>query len=216
MPPRADAVRNRERVLAAARDAFATDGPGVSLDDVARRAGVGAGTVHRHFPTKDALFVAVIADRLHRLAAEAGNLAGAEDPGAAFFAFFAELADQARENLALSAALAAATDRAATDRAATDRAATDRAATDALRAAGAPLAEALAVLLTRAQDARAVRADITVGDLHAILAGALLAEQRLDPASRGRGVRVVADGLRVPRADQSTAATSSSTSTGNA
>jgi AcrR family transcriptional regulator len=201
MPPRADAVRNRERVLAAARDAFATDGPGVSLDDVARRAGVGAGTVHRHFPTKDALFVAVIADRLHRLAAEAGNLAGAEDPGAAFFAFFAELADQARENLALSAALAVAG---------------DGAATDALRAAGAPLAEALAVLLTRAQDARAVRADITVGDLHAILAGALLAEQRLDPASRGRGVRVVADGLRVPRADQSTAATSSSTSTGNA
>jgi AcrR family transcriptional regulator len=200
MPPRADAVRNRERVLAAARDAFAADGPAVSLDDVARRAGVGAGTVHRHFPTKDALFVAVIADRLQRLAADAGNLAGAEDPGAAFFAFFAELADQARENLALSAALAVAG---------------DGAATDALRAAGAPLAEALAVLLTRAQDARAVRADITVGDLHAILAGALLAEQRLDPASRGRGLRVVADGLRVPQPDQPTAATSSS-SMGNA
>jgi AcrR family transcriptional regulator len=179
MSPRADAVRNRERVLAAARDAFATDGPSVSLDDVARRAGVGAGTVHRHFPTKDSLFVAVIAGRMRQLATDAESLAGAADPGAAFFAFFAELAGQARENLALSAAV------------------TDSA--DAVREAAEPLAAALAVLLTRAQDAGAVRADITVTDLHAITAGALLAEQRLDPASRGRALRVVTDGLSTRR-----------------
>jgi AcrR family transcriptional regulator len=179
MSPRADAVRNRERVLAAARDAFSADGPSVSLDDVARRAGVGAGTVHRHFPTKDSLFVAVIAGRLRQLATDAEGLAGAADPGAAFFAFFAELADQARENLALSAAV------------------TDSA--DAVRGAGEPLAAALAVLLTRAQEAGAVRADITVTDLHAIMAGVLLAEQRLDPASRGQALRVVADGLATRR-----------------
>jgi transcriptional regulator SbtR-like protein len=80
----------------------------------------------------------------------------------------------ARENLALSAAV------------------TDSA--DAVREA----AEPLAVLLTRAQHAGAVRADITVTDLHAILAAALLAELRLGPASRGRALRVVTDGLAGP------------------
>ncbi|MFD6451097.1 helix-turn-helix domain-containing protein, partial [Nocardia sp. NPDC060220] len=59
-PLRADARRNRERVLAAAQEAFAAEGISVPLDDIARRAGVGAGTVYRHFPTKEALFTAAI------------------------------------------------------------------------------------------------------------------------------------------------------------
>jgi AcrR family transcriptional regulator len=168
--------------LVAARDAFAAEGPSVSLDDVARRAGVGPGTVHRHFPSKNDLFVAVIADRMRQLATEAKSAAAAEDPGAAFFAFFERLAGQARENLALSAAVTVSA--------------------DAVREAGAPLEAALAVLLTRAQRTGNVRADITVADLHAIMAGALLMEQRLDPSSTGLGLRVVADGLRAqqPRA----------------
>src|SRR3954471_9683973 len=103
--PRADAVRNRQRVLSAARAAFAEQGPAVSLDDVARRAGVGAGTVHRHFPTKDALFAAVIADRLRELAGVARSLAGDAQPGRAFFDFFHRMAAEAAQNLALTAAL---------------------------------------------------------------------------------------------------------------
>src|SRR5579872_1691916 len=86
---RADAVRNRTKVLDAARAAFAAEGPAVPLDEIARRAGVGAGTVYRHFPTKEALFEAVIVDRLlaHAQDAEA-RLSGDGDAGGEFFGFF--------------------------------------------------------------------------------------------------------------------------------
>jgi len=173
--PRADAVRNRQRVLSAARDAFAEEGPGVSLDDVARRAGVGAGTVHRHFPTKDALFAAVIAGRLHELTEAGSDLAGAADPGAAFAGFFRRMAAEAAQNLALSAVL------------------TDPG--EAILAAGRDLEAAVAVLLRRAQAAGAVRADVTTEELHAIIAGAVVMEQRLPAASKGRGLQLLIDGL---------------------
>jgi AcrR family transcriptional regulator len=176
MSPRADAVRNRERVLAAAREAFAADGPSVSLDDIARRAGVGPGTVHRHFPSKQDLFTAVVTDRMRELAAEARQLAEADDAGSAFFTFFHRLAGQARENLALTAAVTLSD--------------------EVVRDSAAPLEEALAVLLVRAQQEGHVRGDVTVASLHALMAGALLMEQRLEPASRGLGLRIVADGLR--------------------
>lgn len=183
-PLRADARRNRERVLAAAREVFATEGPSVGLDEIARRAGVGAGTVHRHFPTKEELFKAVIADRLLDLATQAEALGGATDPGAAFFAFFHRLAAEARPNLALSAAL-------------TDGAGHDAALGESILQAGQSLQRALAVLLDRAQRAGAVRADIDAADLHAIIAGALVMEQQLaSPSAAGRGLAVVAAGLR--------------------
>src|SRR5438552_17829120 len=90
-PLRADARRNRERVLRAARDAFAESGYGVPLDDIAARAGVGPGTVYRHFPTKEALFQAVITARVTDLVAAARQRTADPDPGAAFFAFLAHL-----------------------------------------------------------------------------------------------------------------------------
>ena len=70
-PLRADAARNRENVLRAARDAFAESGYGVPLDEIAARAGVGPGTVYRHFPTKEALFEAVVTVRVQDLVADA-------------------------------------------------------------------------------------------------------------------------------------------------
>ncbi|GAA2343525.1 helix-turn-helix domain-containing protein [Dactylosporangium salmoneum] len=175
---RADAVRNRQRILAAARAAFAEEGPAVSLDDVARRAGVGPGTVHRHFPTKDALFAAVIADRLQELTTLAGELAGAPDAGEAFYAFFHRLAAEAAQNLALSAALTETTRLG-----------------EPIHEAGAALESAIATLLTRAQSAGAVRPDLTTTELHAVIAGALVMEQRLPESSKGRGLALVADGL---------------------
>ena len=63
---RADAARNRARVLEVAYETFAAEGLSVPIDEIARRAGVGAGTVYRHFPTKEALFPAVIDDRVRR------------------------------------------------------------------------------------------------------------------------------------------------------
>ena len=86
-PVRADAARNRARVLEVAYETFAADGLSVPIDEIARRAGVGAGTVYRHFPTKEALFQAVIADRMRHLIDDGRALLESERPGQALFTF---------------------------------------------------------------------------------------------------------------------------------
>ena len=73
--PRMDAQRNRERILEVAKDAFARSGAGTSLDDIAKQAGVGAGTLYRHFPTRDALLEAVYRTEVEKLAAAERKLA---------------------------------------------------------------------------------------------------------------------------------------------
>jgi AcrR family transcriptional regulator len=73
--PRMDAQRNRERILEVAKDAFARSGAGTSLDDIAKQAGVGAGTLYRHFPTRDALLEAVYRTEVGKLAAAERKLA---------------------------------------------------------------------------------------------------------------------------------------------
>jgi AcrR family transcriptional regulator len=73
--PRMDAQRNRERILEVAKDAFARSGAGASLDDIAKQAGVGAGTLYRHFPTRDALLEAVYRTEVEKLAAAERKLA---------------------------------------------------------------------------------------------------------------------------------------------
>jgi AcrR family transcriptional regulator len=145
---------------------------------IAERAGVGAGTVHRHFPTKEALIAAVVADRLAGLAERATELADAEQPTDAFFEFVRDLTAQARQNVVLSSALDA----------------TELAS--ARVTAGADLAGALEVLLERAQRAGGVRPDLTVTDLHAILSGVIAMERNLSPDHRGIGLDVVLAGLR--------------------
>src|SRR6476620_4963253 len=92
-PLRADAARNREKVLRAARDAFAESGYGVPLDEIAARAGVGPGTVYRHFPAKEALFQAVVTARIEDLIDNARARTDADDPGGAFFGFLARIAE---------------------------------------------------------------------------------------------------------------------------
>lgn len=79
-PRRADAQRNVERLIAAARVAFETHGPTAPLDDIARAAGVGPGTLYRHFPTRLALFEAVYRDNVERLCAEGARLSETEPP----------------------------------------------------------------------------------------------------------------------------------------
>src|SRR5919202_3018532 len=84
-PLRADARRNRERVIAAARAVFAEQGREAQVDDVARRAEVGVGTVYRHFPTKEALLEALAVDAFERICVIAReNLASVADPWEAF------------------------------------------------------------------------------------------------------------------------------------
>src|SRR5579864_3620494 len=78
--PRTDAQRNRERILEVAKEAFTRSGANASLDDIAKEAGVGAGTLYRHFPTRDALIEAVYRTEVERLAAAERKFAAAMSP----------------------------------------------------------------------------------------------------------------------------------------
>lgn len=183
-PLRADARRNREKVLRAAREAFAASGYGVPLDEIAARAGVGPGTVYRHFPAKDALFQAVVTARVEDLVADARGRARADDPGRAFFGFLARVAEEAAAKRDLPDAIAIA-----------------GSLQEALQAA-------LDLLLRRAQQAGAVRADIATGDLIVLFKGVIASigeasGDAVDPALRDRVFAVLADGLRSRRASPS-------------
>jgi AcrR family transcriptional regulator len=187
---RADARRNRERILAAADRVFAANGTAASTDDVARAAGVGIGTVFRHFPTKETLLEAVVLERLRRLAEDAEALSGAEDPGEAFFTFLTR------------AVAGSPTKRTYVDALTEAGASLDVATTPA----GQRLRRAIEALLSRAQRAGAVRTDIGAADVIAVLVGASRAAEFAghDAERRERAVAIVVDGLR-PLAARSTA-----------
>ncbi|SER85373.1 transcriptional regulator, TetR family [Lentzea xinjiangensis] len=168
---RADAARNREKVLSAARELFAEQGFDVPLDEIAARAGVGPGTVYRHFPTKQALFQAVTEARVRTMIESAA--APADDPGAALFAFLTRMAGEA---------------------------AAKRDLTDAITLPSELLDDlhrALGGLLHRAQGAGAVRADLTTGDLVALMKGMLRSLH--EGANPGVLLEIVLSGLQSSR-----------------
>jgi AcrR family transcriptional regulator len=181
-PPRADALRNRARVLEAAEAVFAARGTTASTEEVAREADVGIGTVFRHFPTKEALLEAVFVARLRRLAAEAEALASAADPGEAFFTFFGHVVGHAATKNTFGDALA--------------EAGIDMRETTAT--VGKDLKRVLAALLARAQEAGAVRRDVGLPEVMTLLVGASRAAEHAagDGAVRDRALAVVIDGLR--------------------
>ncbi|MFK4148986.1 TetR/AcrR family transcriptional regulator [Streptomyces sp. NPDC004065] len=90
-PMRADARRNYERLLRVAAEAFALHGENASLDDIAKRAGVGSGTLYRHFPNRRALLEAAYVDRIEAMAARAGELSRQLPPGEALTRWLEEL-----------------------------------------------------------------------------------------------------------------------------
>jgi AcrR family transcriptional regulator len=106
-PRRADAQRNHEKILEAAEEIFALDGVAVPIDIVAERAGVGIGTLYRHFPTKESLYEAIVLTRLNDLLriADAAVQDSTTQPGAALDAFLREFARQASEKRDLFEAL---------------------------------------------------------------------------------------------------------------
>ncbi|MEV4533738.1 TetR/AcrR family transcriptional regulator [Asanoa sp. NPDC049518] len=177
---RADGVRNRRRVLDAAMAAFATDGLSIPVAEVARRAGVGTGTVSRHFPTKESLYEAIVSTRVAEIVGRAEELAATHPPGEAFYAFLRYMVDQAAENRGLAEALAGA--------------GFDIEA--AAASGGHDLAGTEAGLLARAQEAGAVRPDVTTPDVKALIVGCLAREQTgPDAIARNRMVQIVSAGL---------------------
>jgi AcrR family transcriptional regulator len=175
---RADAQRNRARVLEVAAEVFATEGLSVPVHEIARRAGVGTGTVSRHFRTKEELFAAILLDRVRWLVGEADALADIQDPGAAFFRFFAVVVQEGARHRGLAEALAGA-------------------GYDVETAAaheGYDVSGRLRAMLVQAQAAGAVRADITYPDVKALMAGCLAGGG--DEAALQRLVTVVCEGLR--------------------
>jgi AcrR family transcriptional regulator len=179
---RADARRNRDRLLRTAKTAFAEEGLSVSLDDIARRAGVGPGTLYRHFPTKESLFEAVVHERLRQLLDEAVELSADADPGAAFFRFVDRMVAEAAAKQDLVDALAGAGVDVRT----------------AVAATAAELRAAIGHLLARAQASGVVRPDVTPADLMALLSGLLLALRAPSngQADAERALAVLRDGLR--------------------
>ena len=182
--PRADARRNRLRVLAAAQEAFESEGIAVSVEAIARRAGVGVGTVYRHFPTKEALFQAIVVTSLEAFVEEAESLAHADDPGAALYGYLAKVIDQSETSMAIKDALGG-----------TDFDADERAAETFDQ-----LELAVGRLLARAQESGQARSDVTISEVFALIGGACRASSALrgDAVSPSRLVAVICDGLRPP------------------
>lgn len=180
---RADARRNRAHLIEVAAEAFAVGGLTVPLDEIARRAGVGPGTLYRHFPTREELFEAVVQDRLQRLVDAARMRLDSEGAGAALFAFIELLVAEAGPKKDLVDALTGA--------------GVDVRAR--LAATAAELRTQLHLLLARAQRARDVRADITVADLMALISGVLRSQHAADQpdaADPRRALAVIRDGMR--------------------
>jgi AcrR family transcriptional regulator len=180
-PLRADARRNRELILAAADAAFADEGLGVPVDEIARRAGVGAGTLYRHFPTKEALFEAVLVAHMDRLTRYGQELANSDRPDEALFEFVSRLASEAASKRNLIDALSGA-------------GIDIKAASSECKAA---FEEAFQVLLSRAQSAGLVRNDVQTADLMGLVMGAcaLSANERSD-CSQARMLAIVYAGLK--------------------
>ncbi|KUN80585.1 TetR family transcriptional regulator [Streptomyces bungoensis] len=176
-PHRKDAARNYDALLAAAREAFAEHGAEASLEDIARRAGVGIGTLYRNFPTRRDLFETVYADEVDALCQAAVELAGRE-PWEALTAWLDRFAGYMVTKRAVREAL-------------NDESDIFVACRDSMYAAGGPLLE-------RAQQAGAARADMDFGDLLRMVAG-ITATAFEDDARRRRVLSIALDGVRTGR-----------------
>ncbi|MFF3321565.1 TetR/AcrR family transcriptional regulator [Streptomyces sp. NPDC002889] len=185
-PMRADARRNYERLLSEARTAFAEHGTDASLEEIARRSGVGIGTLYRHFPNRHAMMSAVFQEALAALLERSRELTGAEHPCGALVEWLRALITHAGEYRGLARALMSAS----------------HDESSALSSCSMPLREAGERLLVRAQKSGSVRADVSIGDLMQLTnAIALAAEQ--DPDDAQLADRLLALTLRGLKADRS-------------
>lgn len=178
---RADAQRNRDRVLEAAAEVFAAQGTDVNVNEIARRAGVGHGTVFRRFPTKEALIAAVVTERLNGLADSAEGLLDHPDAGLAFEAFVWDVAELHARDRGLFVGVPRCSEM------------------PEVAAAKARLLGLAGRLVSRAQDEGSLRRDVDADDV-TVLIGSTITGSAYAAGSDAwrRFITVVIDGLRAP------------------
>jgi AcrR family transcriptional regulator len=177
-PKRADARRNYDKVLAVAREVFAEHGEATALEEIARRAGVGIGTLYRHFPNRQALLEALYVDEVEAVCRSAAELEGAE-PWEALSTWVERLVAYIATKRALADEMLKYLERDAP---------VFRTSRDSLWAAGEPL-------LRRAQGAGVVRPDVAIGDVIQLVMG-IAKLPTGDPEQTQHLVRIAIDGLR--------------------
>jgi AcrR family transcriptional regulator len=178
-PRRADARRNYDKVLAAAREAFAEGGESTALEEIARRAGVGIGTLYRNFPNRQALLETLYLEEVEGICRMAEEQRDSADPWEALTSWFERFIGYIATKQALAAELTNYLDRDAQ---------LFKSSRAALWAAGEPL-------LTRAQEAGVVRPDAEIGDVMHMVMG-IAKVPAADPSQTTHIVRMALDGLR--------------------
>jgi AcrR family transcriptional regulator len=174
---RADARRNREKLLAAAASAFAEAGTDASLEAIAKRAGVGIGTLYRHFPTREALIAAAYANELDRLCESAPRWLAAHPPDVALAKWMDGFVEYAAAKRGMKSALR------------------EVGASESAVFAGAraKLLEAIALLLAAGVDAGTLRSDVDADDVLRAMGSVWLVD---DPEQARTLLRLLMDGLR--------------------
>jgi len=176
-PMRADARRNYERLVAVATEAFLEDGATASMDDIAKRAAVGPGTLYRHFPTRQDLLAAVMQQWMQTVLDDAEPLLTAEDPAQALATWLRRLVAHVTSFRGLTAALLPTE--------------------PSPQSPGRVLHSALDVLLTRAQDSGQIRRDVGMKDVLMLIGGIAWACSTGKPVDTDKLVGLIMDGLRV-------------------
>jgi AcrR family transcriptional regulator len=181
--PRADAQRNRELLVDAAKAAFADAGPDISLDEIARRAGVGIGTLYRHFPTRDAIVEAVYRREVAQLADAATRLLSALSPGAALHEWMRLFVDYIATKKVIASALGSIAG----------------GVSELYASSGARITDAMSVLVKQAASSGDIRADVDPADLLRALVGFTYGNAGPGwEASAHRLIDILMDGLRSP------------------
>jgi AcrR family transcriptional regulator len=180
---RADAQRNYAKLLSAATAAFTESGADdVSLEEIARRAGVGIGTLYRHFPTRQALLEAVYRDQAEQLRARADELLGSASPGEAFAAWLHALVAFSSTKRSLTSAMVATLGK----------------DSEVMSTCSKLIKESADALLARAQEAGVVRADVNPTDVIRLVHGVSMVTEHApaDPGQADRMLTLILDGLR--------------------
>ena len=185
-PMRADARRNYERIVAKAKELFAEHGADVPLDDIAKSACVGAGTLYRHFPTREKLIEAVYRDEIGQLADRAYELHDELPPWDALEAWLNEQVTWIVERHKLATILKESID----------------SGSETFQYCQSRLRDATGVLVDAAQDAGLLRPDVTNLDVLRLGHGAGMAVKNCQPEEGKRVLDVILDGLRAYCADR--------------